>query len=469
MKCILVWYLIFGVWYLNVPEVKADLPPLRTQDTVRVDRGKTRFSAVMSDDNGEVFLEVPQGMNAKIAGQAYFNFDGFLLAPSIVSLPNEFPLKRTREIVNFEFLADSGEPVHFSDKFFAVPLKRRLFIENEKTKSITAYIPIRLTENVRQPELWYYDENLTDDDFGDEWRLIGGVYEDTSDPDVRLFSAVLTRTGLYSLIDRRPLPRDKDIDTIDPEIIDLVADSPFPSVEPDPDAPIEGDVGEEDLLENQDLFGDGTQFIGGSEGAIPFPVEFGDESELIDGNEDEIPAVSPLDEETGSLTDQGLLPTIQGATGLDNELDDLGPEIPSLEEQQGLSPEDLQISTFEDDQESEIGNQEPVEEIDPESLPQLTEAELLAQLDQLEEIPPEAIEAFNNGDLAALQASLFESGDLEASEITESENQGPEPQEGGELPRSGNEKTILFLSLVVIAGSIYYYRKEKQEMLDETR
>ncbi|HEY5714184.1 MAG TPA: LPXTG cell wall anchor domain-containing protein [Candidatus Gracilibacteria bacterium] len=420
MKQIFIWCLgSLVLWSFGISFVLADLPPLRTQDIVRVQGGRVRFSAVLADDNGAIFIEVPQNMIAKVAGQAHFNFDGFLLAPNVVTLPQKFPRARTREIVSFDFLSDDLSPVYFSDKFYRVPLKQRLFTENEKSKMITVYIPLYEEEKISKPELWYYDDQLTDDETDDEWLKVGGVFDKTSDPNVALFSAAITKTGVYTLVDRRPLP--KDVANVDQNIIELADRSPFPSV----DAPFDpSNIPVDTSFDQSDFSFENT----GNVNVV----------QTNNSNVQEIPAIRPLPQEAN---EEGRVPISFQQFQDQQQSSQNQPSQGVSENQQGSLPgEDLLAPSV-------IFEETPP--VDDGTLPRLTEDDILAEIARINSQQGPGSPQASNANGNSLQASAFD---------------------GDNLPKTGNEKTniALLLALFILGGSYFWYKRERKEMIDET-
>ncbi len=207
----------------------AQHPVLRSHESTRAKNGLIIESSVLADVEGKVFIEVPQNVIVKkFGGEDLESFDGFIMAPEVIALPVPFPINRYRDIVVFEFLSDTVEDIRFTDKYYGLRNKQLRQLESinaeYKRRKLKAFFPIHKSLNLQRPALWYYQlEKGT-------WTRLGGVYEETSDPDVDLFSTSVSRTGLFALMDEDPRPISTEEFHNPDTSIQLAEASPFPSV-----------------------------------------------------------------------------------------------------------------------------------------------------------------------------------------------------------------------------------------------
>jgi hypothetical protein len=177
--------------------------PLRTQDSVIVKGGKISQTSIISDPNGEIFLEFLKDMRV-INSSDRTSFEGEILPPALISLPDRAPRPRMQEILTFELLADTAERILFTDKF---SLLQRASIARmqltdpdnfQRTSLVKVFAPIKNQQNVLA--LWEYKGN------DEGWARLGGSAEVSSDPDVLVFSSSIKSTGIFTIFEENPPP-----------------------------------------------------------------------------------------------------------------------------------------------------------------------------------------------------------------------------------------------------------------------
>ncbi len=196
--------------------------PLRADDFISVVSGKIAQSGVLSDANGMIFLEFA-GNTRVIHSEDRTLFEGELLPPTLIALPDNKPRARMREILTFELLGDVSDELTFADQMdFMRNLTRLRYqllnpIAPDRTSLVTVFVPIQ--EPVGRLGLWKYK--------GEEegWQRIGGKTEETEDLQVQLFSSSVPGTGIYSVLDENPAP--DFVPTFPLDKIELAEADPF--------------------------------------------------------------------------------------------------------------------------------------------------------------------------------------------------------------------------------------------------
>ena len=245
---------------------------VRTQDFVTIVEGRVVEDNVMADSKGRVFIEFIKG-TVVVNVPSQDKYEGSLLPPEIISPYDKPPRARMREVVSFELIGQTPGTLKFIDQIDLMHPRTRRRYEFLNRNSIQRYnavnLYIPLTMDLYGVGLWQYNSNTED------WKRIGGKLEPTSQEDVQVFSAVLRGTGAYTLFNENPDPA--SVDPMNPDEIETVEKSPFPSVLPP----------EEELLE--DPFGAEEEVINPDPRVIP----------SIDDADSEIPA--PLQDHDQSL------------------------------------------------------------------------------------------------------------------------------------------------------------------------
>ena len=251
--------------FLCVPLVAFSEEPLRADDVISVASGKIPQSGVLSDSGGMIFLEF-SGNTRVIHSEDRTLFDGEVLPPTVIALPNDKPRARMREILTFELLGDTSDELTFANQMdFMRNLTRLRYqllnpIAPDKTSLVKVFVPIH--EPVGRLALWKYK--------GEEegWQRVGGKTEETEDLQVQLFSSSVPSTGIYSVLDEDPAP--DFVPTFPLDKIELAEVDPFAATT---------EVGTE-----------GTLPLPTNE-ATPPPVPTGEVAPSLPGNETNIPPV----------------------------------------------------------------------------------------------------------------------------------------------------------------------------------
>lgn len=286
-------------WILGSSVTHSQQPLLRSHESTRARNGVIIESSILADDKGKVFIEVPADMIVKSFQRETTDsnlyesddnpaaYDGFILAPEVISLPEKFPISRYRPYVVFEFLSDSSEDVRFTDQYFGLKPKQLLQLESRQKsfvrKKMRAFFPVPKVDNVQKPSLYFFDPTRRN------WKRLGGIYEETSDPDMQLFSVSISRTGLFALVDEDPPPMYTDEQNTDPSIIELAEESPFPSVIPEEEVDVEFITDSDSALESIDQLFESSPDVSDRDAITDIPS--------LQDNSDEVPALEPLTQE----------------------------------------------------------------------------------------------------------------------------------------------------------------------------
>ncbi len=195
--------------------------PLRTEDAIMVETGKVVESGILADSNGLLFIEFSQNARVVITSDR-LSFSGEIVSPQIIALPDNKPRARMQEVISFELLGDTAEHLTFADQFDLMSGRSRLRYEllypesfSRTTALVQVLVPIR--EEYGDLSLWEYSDGMG-------WIELGGKVEDSSTENVKVFSSVLTGTGVFTLFDIDPSP-----DFVPPFPMDEII-----LVEPDP-------------------------------------------------------------------------------------------------------------------------------------------------------------------------------------------------------------------------------------------
>ena len=201
---------------------------LKTANSVEVKSGFIAETVVLADDGGKLFLEFIKGdrVAKKLDGQI---FDGEILPPLIIDVPDKAPRARMRELLSFEVIADNNEEVEMIDQFTALHPKDRLRqgLKNQAgQRRLGAQLITLFPEEdaVSRPSLWHYDTSYTPP----RWERLGGIMGETPAGEANVFSSYLYGTGKFTIWDENPQPTFSPTFPIDE--VELAEDSPFPSV-----------------------------------------------------------------------------------------------------------------------------------------------------------------------------------------------------------------------------------------------
>ncbi|MCF7819798.1 hypothetical protein K9M58_04465 [Candidatus Gracilibacteria bacterium] len=257
---------------------------LRTQDSIHVGNGAVEETGVLADSDGNVFLEFRKGTRIVNASDRT-SFVGEILPPTLIPLPSRPPRARIQEILTFELLADTANKMLFTDKFNLMRnqtiLRMQLTDPDNFQRTSIVRVIIPLSEEYGHLALWEYKGD-------NQWSRLGGILEDSVDPDTKIFTSAIRSTGIFSLLDEDPSPT-----FIPPFPIDQIEMAPESSLPP---------VGQEN---NQIQFNEAGYVqdnLFAPENNPPAP-----NSEIpavgVEGEEQEVPAVSPLPSNLPPLTD----------------------------------------------------------------------------------------------------------------------------------------------------------------------
>ena len=133
---------------------------LKTATSVEVNDGYVAETVVVADDSGKVFLEFLKGDRvAKTSDRQ--RYTGEVLAPIIIDAPAKAPRARMREVLSFELLSDTNEPIEFIDQYAAIHAKKRLRLslqsQSEGRRQGAQLITLLpQVDSLKRPSLWYY-------------------------------------------------------------------------------------------------------------------------------------------------------------------------------------------------------------------------------------------------------------------------------------------------------------------------
>ncbi len=211
---------------------------LRADDVIKVRDGKVVDTGILSDEKGTIFLEFIKGDFVNYAKDKQ-PFTGEILPPAIIDKPLKLPRYRMREILSFELLTDNVETVTFVDRYSLMHPKEYLrttlanpdgLIHGSGIKFLTR---IYDEDKFGLPTLWVLEtekESVLKTERKKYWKKIGGKLVETEESGVKVFSAVLNRTGVYGLFDEDPTPYYSPNTPL--ETVQKVEASPYPSVVP---------------------------------------------------------------------------------------------------------------------------------------------------------------------------------------------------------------------------------------------
>lgn len=241
--------LIFLISFLSLP-IPISAESLKTDSSVEIEAGDADNDAVLADSGGNVYVEFSSRTRVVYESDKML-FNGEILAPVIIDQPGKSPRPRMREIISFELMPDTGDDILFVDRLNTLHQANRVrekYTNPEgliSTARVKLIVPIQ-DEKVGYPKLWEY----VSDDEG--WERIGGKIEESSTDGVRIFSASLSNSGVYTVFDEAPAPTEfaQYMEELYPEENMQAEDIPFQSG----DGEImldEGDMSEDVLFEEE--------------------------------------------------------------------------------------------------------------------------------------------------------------------------------------------------------------------------
>lgn len=236
--------LILSLLFLNFAVTEAK-ERLRAEEVVNVENGKVIETGILTDQKGTIFLEFLKGSFINYTKDRQ-PFSGDILPPSIIDKPEKFPRARMREILTFELLTDNADEVSLVDRYTLMHTKEylRATLENPdgliQTGGIKFLTRIYDKDKIGLPTLWLLEtkpEHFKQTEVK-YWKKIGGKLNQTSEKEVKVFSAILNRTGVYGVFDEDPSPYYSENTPL--EAVQPVEKSPYPSVVPQsPELPID--------------------------------------------------------------------------------------------------------------------------------------------------------------------------------------------------------------------------------------
>lgn len=201
---------------------------LKTASSAIIKAGFVTQTVVLADSDSQNFLEFIKGdrVAKSLDGQIY---DGEILPPVLIDNQYKAPRARMRELLSFEVISDTNEPLDLIDQFTAMQSKQRLRSSygnqaGNRRQGAQLISLFKEGSNISDPALWKYNpENLNS-----PWKRLGGILGETPVESEKIFSAFLFSTGIYTIWDENPLPTFEVSFPLDE--IELAEVSPFPSV-----------------------------------------------------------------------------------------------------------------------------------------------------------------------------------------------------------------------------------------------
>lgn len=203
MKKLLTALIVFVI--LGTP-VFAESQPLLPASFVEIDNSNLTENTLLASDDGKVFIEFSKDSKF-INAEEKINFSGEILPPHVIELDVPKPRGLMQELTTFEMVSNSGADILFLDKYDKIS-RKNIFREkllNPDGLNRSAWVKlVYLIDNplVKLPKLWEWQ--------GEEkgWFKIGGnITEVAGDGKSRILSAILRRTGIYSIFDENPSPQ----------------------------------------------------------------------------------------------------------------------------------------------------------------------------------------------------------------------------------------------------------------------
>ncbi len=172
--------------------------------SVVIETGMISEPALLASPGGEVFIEFSPETKF-VHEEGMISFNGEILPPAIIELPDKRPKLRMDPLLSFELISNSGEPILFVDRFDiqnARTILRDTYLNPEsinRSSWVKLIIPIE-NPAVGRPQLWEYIGPT------EGWAVIGGILDEPSPEGVRIFSVILRRTGVYTFFKEYPVP-----------------------------------------------------------------------------------------------------------------------------------------------------------------------------------------------------------------------------------------------------------------------
>lgn len=197
----------------------APTEPLRVSQSAKIEQGYLDETVVLTDSDGGVFLEFPKSLKV-LYSESKAAFDGELLSPVKIELPDQSPRTRMKELYSFDLVSDAGEPLFFTDRISTLHQRNRmreliLNPENTESGSRPKLLFVLQDDSVRNPRLWRY---ISEEE---GWSRVGGVVSESGEK--RIFSAKISLTGKYSIFDESPISTDAFEDYIPEETIESLS------------------------------------------------------------------------------------------------------------------------------------------------------------------------------------------------------------------------------------------------------
>jgi len=183
--------------------VFAESAQLLPASFVEIDNGNLAENTLLASDEGNIFIEFSKETKF-INAEGKINFTGEILPPQKIELDIPKPRGMMRELITFEMVSNSGADILFLDKYDKITRKnlfrqQLLNPDGLKKSAWVKLIYLIEDENVKLPKLWEWQ--------GEEagWQKLGGNLTEAGETS-RILSAILRRTGIYTIFDGNPAP-----------------------------------------------------------------------------------------------------------------------------------------------------------------------------------------------------------------------------------------------------------------------
>lgn len=198
-------FLLIGLAIISFASSVDAREPLLPDPSIIVETGHIETNALIASSGGEAFIEFSSDTNF-VHEEGLISFSGEILSPAVITLPDKRPRLRMEPLLSFELITDTGDPVLFADRFDLTNTHNKLrekYLNPESTMRsawVKLIMPIE-DESVGRPQLWEYIGP------NEGWAKVGGIMDEPSPEGIRVFSAILRRTGVYTVFDEDPAPK----------------------------------------------------------------------------------------------------------------------------------------------------------------------------------------------------------------------------------------------------------------------
>lgn len=195
---------IFAIIMVLTTPVFAESQPLLTANFVEVDNGGIVENTLLASDEGNIFIEFSKETKF-INAEEKLNFTGEILPPQVIELDIRKPRGLMEELTTFELVSNTGADVAFMDRFDTLTRKNlyREKLLNPDGLSRSSWVKLIYlidNENTNLPKLWEWQGEE------DGWYRVGGNITEAGE-NSRILSAILRRTGIYTIFDENPAPK----------------------------------------------------------------------------------------------------------------------------------------------------------------------------------------------------------------------------------------------------------------------